>query len=244
MFSKHMMRVLAAGASAVAVLGGGTFALASGSPPAAGAASPSTTFYACVVTHGAHSQFPWRSLWKTSTHPVTCPRGQFSVHWNQAGPPGPAGPAGARGPAGAAGQKGDTGAPGPKGDTGVQGPAGPQGPAGTFGSITIGRTGPATLQGHDTSLFIINCASGIPVSGSVLFDASRSSITVSEGAAPGTGTPSGWDFTVRNNDPGPASITFGLVCVTPAGGSATAPQAQRARIVKQKIIRTTRPRKA
>ena len=88
MFSKQLMRVLAVGASAAAVLGGGTFALASGSPPAAGDTGRGTTFYACVVTHGAHTQFPWRSLWKTSTHPVTCPRGQFSVHWNQAGPPG------------------------------------------------------------------------------------------------------------------------------------------------------------
>ena len=36
MISKQVMRVLAMGASAAAVLGGGTFALASGSPPAAG----------------------------------------------------------------------------------------------------------------------------------------------------------------------------------------------------------------
>jgi hypothetical protein len=34
MISKQVMRVLAVGASTVAVLGGGTFALASGSPPA------------------------------------------------------------------------------------------------------------------------------------------------------------------------------------------------------------------
>ena len=53
MISKQVMRVLAMGASAAAVLGGGTFALASGSPPAAGRG---TTFYACVVTHGAHTQ--------------------------------------------------------------------------------------------------------------------------------------------------------------------------------------------
>src|SRR5207244_8773440 len=84
MFSKQLIRILAAGVSAVVVLGGGTFALASGSPPAPGAGGRGTTLYACVVTHGAHARFPWRSLWKTSTHPVTCPRGQFSVHWTQA----------------------------------------------------------------------------------------------------------------------------------------------------------------
>ena len=162
MFSKHLMRVLAAGASAAVVLGGSTLALASGSSAAAGANSK--TFYACVVTHGAHTRFPWRSLWKTSTHPVTCPQGEFSISWNQAGPPGPAGPAGATGPrgatgpqgpkgdtgatgsAGATGATGATGAQGPQGDTGATGAAGAQGPKGDTGALgpqgDTGATGP------------------------------------------------------------------------------------------------------
>jgi Collagen triple helix repeat (20 copies) len=138
MFSKHLMRVLAAGASAVAVLGGGSFALASSSPAAAGG----KTFYACVVTHGAHTQFPWRSLWKTSSHPVTCPQGDFSISWNQTGPQGPAGPAGAIGPRGATGA---TGPQGPQGDTGTTGATGPQGPKGDTGDT--GATGAQGPQG-------------------------------------------------------------------------------------------------
>jgi hypothetical protein len=140
MFSKHLMRVLAAGASAVAVLGGGSFALASSSPAATGGTGK--TFYSCVVTHGAHTSFPWRSLWKTSTHPVTCPQGEFSIRWNQTGPPGPAGPAGAIGPRGATGQ---TGPQGPKGDTGATGATGPQGPKGDTGAT--GATGPQGPKG-------------------------------------------------------------------------------------------------
>src|SRR5689334_20210434 len=178
MFSKQLMRVLAAGASAVAVLGGGTFALASGSPPAAGAASGGTTFYACVVTHGAHSKFPWRSLWKTSTHPVTCPRGQFSVHWNQAGPSGPAGPPGARGPAGPAGA---TGQQGPKGDTGAQGPAG------TFGSITIESVEIRSFPGGKEGEFSLACSSGTPISGGVQWGAFGQEVMESSGPIPSTG---------------------------------------------------------
>jgi hypothetical protein len=60
-------------ASAVAVLGGGSFALASSSPAATGGTGK--TFYSCVVTHGAHTRFPWRSLWKTSTPPGHLPAG-------------------------------------------------------------------------------------------------------------------------------------------------------------------------
>jgi hypothetical protein len=146
MFSKHLMRVLAAGASAVAVLGGGSFALASSSPAATGGTGK--TFYSFVVTHGAHTSFPWRSLWKTSTHPVTCPNGEFSISWNQTGPQGPAGPAGAIGPRGATGAAGATGPQGPKGDTGdtgATGAAGPQGPKGDTGAT--GATGAQGPQG-------------------------------------------------------------------------------------------------
>ena len=60
MHSKQLTRFLAAAASAAAVLGGGAFALASGS--AASADATGTTFYACIVTHANHSQFPWHSL--------------------------------------------------------------------------------------------------------------------------------------------------------------------------------------
>jgi hypothetical protein len=43
------------------------------------------------VDDGNHHFFPWHSIWKTSTTPVSCPRGSFSINWNQTGPQGPAG---------------------------------------------------------------------------------------------------------------------------------------------------------
>jgi hypothetical protein len=224
------------------VLGGGTFALASGSPPAAGAASGGTTFYACVVTHGAHSQFPWRSLWKTSTHPVTCPRGQFSVHWNQAGPPGPAGPSGARGPAGPAGA---TGRQGPKGDTGAQGPkgdTGPQGPAGTFGSITIESVPFPSLRTGDFEFSLACSGNGTPISGGVEWGAFGQEVMESSGPIPSTGTPTRWSIGVKNEG-GSVPVTFKVVCVTPAGSaSATTPRTQHARIVKQVFRKITKHR--
>jgi hypothetical protein len=92
MRSKYLMRLLAVAASAAAVLGGGSFALAADSAPSASAAG--ATYYACVVSIGNHFFFPWHSLWKVSTSPVTCPPGSFSINWNQTGPQGPAGPQG------------------------------------------------------------------------------------------------------------------------------------------------------
>jgi hypothetical protein len=87
MFSKQLKRVLAVTASAVVVLGGTGAAMAAGSPVAAAGAN--TTYYACVLTAGSHQFFPWHALWNTSTSPVTCPRGEFSISWNQTGPQGP-----------------------------------------------------------------------------------------------------------------------------------------------------------
>lgn len=239
MFSKQVMRVLTVGASAVAVLGGGTFALASGSPPAA--AGQGTTFHACVVTHGAHSQFPWRSLWKTSTHPVTCPRGQFSVHWDQTGPPGPAGPAGAPGrpgPAGRQGPKGDTGAQGPKGDTG------PQGPAGTFGSITIESLEIRSFRTGEGEFTLACSGGGTPISGGVQWGAFGQEVIESSGPFPSAGTPTAWLIGVKNEG-GSVPVTFKVVCVTPAGSnSATDPQAHHLRIVKQVVRRIATHRRA
>jgi hypothetical protein len=235
MFSKQVMRILAAGASAAAVLGGGTFALASGSPAASGAGR-GTTFYACVVTHTAHTRFPWRSLWKTSTHPVTCPRGQFSVHWNQAGPPGARGPAGPAGATGRQGPKGDTGAQGPKGDTG------PQGPAGTFGSITIESVEIRSFPGGKEGEFSLACSSGTPISGGVQWGAFGLEVMESSGPIPSTGTPTGWLIGVKNEG-GSIPVTFKVVCVTPAGSaSATTPRTQHARIVKQVFRKITKHR--
>jgi hypothetical protein len=152
MRSKYLMRVLAVAASAAAVLGGGSFALASDSTPSAG--TTGTTYYACVVDVGTQLLFPWHSLWKVSTSPVTCPRGEFSISWNQTGPQGPAGPQGLKGDTGATGAqgpKGDTGATGaqgPKGDTGATGAQGPKGDTGATGAQgPKGDTGATGAQG-------------------------------------------------------------------------------------------------
>jgi hypothetical protein len=261
MRSKFFIRVVAAGAAAAAVLGGGTFALASGSPGSSGATG--RTFYACVVTHVSHTRFPWRSLWKTSTRPVTCPKGEPSISWNQAGPRGPAGPKGAIGPVGRtgatgpqgpvgatgpAGPQGDTGATGtqgPKGDTGATGPqgdpgpqgetgaTGPQGPAGTFGSITTENTTLAVANGQAGTL-ILGCDSGTPISGGVSFGALVNVFIVADRPNPENGTPTGWELTVANASGVQVAVSMDVVCATAAGTSSNAaPQSHRARVIKR-----------
>ena len=253
MGSKFFMRATAVAASAVVVLGGGTFALASGSPDASG-----TTFHACVVTHGSHTRFPWRSLWKTSTNPVTCPNGEPSISWNQVGPRGPAGPRGATGRAGAtgatgaqgpAGATGATGAQGPKGDTGAagaQGPkgdtgdtgaagaTGPQGPAGTFGSITTLNT---TTSVPDLNLAteILGCNDGTPISGGVSWGGFIQGVSIqADRPDPESGTPDGWLIEVANLSGHPVTVSVDVVCATAAGASSNAaPRGHSAHVIKR-----------
>ena len=239
MGSKHMMRVLTAGATAAAVLGGGTYALASGTAPAASGGG--RTFYACVVTQGSHSQFPWRSLWKVRTHPVTCPRGQFSVSWNQAGRRGPAGP---QGPAGV---KGDTGAQGPagaKGDTGAQGPAGPQGPAGTFGSIVDENT-LIGIPANSQAVVNVPCEAGTPISGGVSWAHFIDGVSLfSTRPQPVASTPTSWQIGVANQTSDRVTVELHAICATPTGsGSGTAARSQHVH-VKATITRIPGHRKA
>jgi hypothetical protein len=52
--------------------------------------SAGTVYYGCVKTSGT----PDRVLWDVYLKHHSCPKGSFSIHWNQAGPQGPQGPPG------------------------------------------------------------------------------------------------------------------------------------------------------
>jgi hypothetical protein len=204
------MRVIAVAASAAAVLGGGSFALASDAAPAAGAVT--TTYYACVVTNGSDRFFPWHSLWKTSTNPVNCPNGSFSINWNQAGPQGP---------------KGDTGA------TGATGATGPQGPPGTFGSIHTFNLS-ADLPNNVADTLAVKCDSGAPIGGGMAVSQTVVGVyTVSDRPQPDSGTPTSWEVTIANTSGLDLTMTVYVVCASPAGSSSAAAQAQGAHIVRQ-----------
>jgi hypothetical protein len=230
MHSKYPMRVLTVAASAAAVLGGGSFALASDSPASTSAAS--TTYYACVLTTGSNKSFPWHSLWKESTIPVVCPKGAFSISWNQTGPRGATGATGPTGATGAQGPKGDTGA------TGAQGPAGPQGVPGTFGSIHTESTTLSLATGFEAAE-IVACATGMPISGGVSWaEPVVNAFIAADRPDPQSGTPTGWEVAVANNSGTTITVSADVVCVTPVGSTpGLAGRTHRARVIKQVLTK-------
>jgi Collagen triple helix repeat (20 copies) len=257
---KFLMRVLAVGGSAAAVLGGGTFALASDSP--ATASITGTTYYACVVTGGNHALFPWHSLWKTSTSPVTCPEDSFSISWNQRGPQGPAGPkgntgatgaTGPQGPQGLAGSQGPTGATGPqgpagpKGDTGATGATGPQGPAGTLGTLHTFSMN-VSVPNAATATLDEACDSGTVVSGGVSLAEPVIGVSLlADNPSPATGTPVHWIVGIANDSGLTLTMTLYIVCTTPPpsnSSAAAASQAQGAHIVKETVTKLSTAAKA
>jgi hypothetical protein len=240
MRSKHLMRVLAVAAAAAAVLGGGTFALAAGSSVAPGGTG--TTYYACVVTKGNQSEFPWHSLWKTSTSPVTCPKNAYSISWNQTGPKGATGATGPQGPAGTKGATGATGPQGPAGPKGDTGATGPQGPAGTFGSITSYQT---TAQVPDQNLLALSlaCPTGSVISGGVWYGGYVSGASiVADRPDPEGGTPTGWLVEVANLSGSTLTASADVVCATPTGSAAA--RTLRPRILKQTLTRLAKTQPA
>ncbi len=89
-----------------------------------------------------------------------CTRLETQITWNQAGQPGPQGPAGpqgapgSQGPAGPQGNPGPQGDPGPAGPQGQAGPLGPQGAPGPQGPIgPKGDTGPQGPAGTFSGAF-------------------------------------------------------------------------------------------
>jgi hypothetical protein len=162
-----------------------------------------------VLDKGSHSHFPWHSVWKTSTSPVSCPRESFSISWNQTGPQGPAGPQG------------------PKGDTGA---TGPQGPAGTFGSIHTFSFGTDLPSGFVAALNIA-CDSGTPIGGGMSVSQVVSNVfTEQDRPQPDTGTPTSWEVSVANTSGADLTMTDYVVCASPAGSPAAAGQHQGARV--------------
>jgi hypothetical protein len=83
MGSKYVTRVVTVAASVAAVLGGGTFALASDS---AASASTTGTVYSACVTRLGHALYD-----VTANGTPKCLKGDTLITWNQAGPQGPAG---------------------------------------------------------------------------------------------------------------------------------------------------------
>jgi hypothetical protein len=244
MRSKFLMRLLAVGASAAAVLGGGSFALAADSAtPAAG-----TVYSACVTAFG-HSLYDF----KVNGTPH-CFRGDTLISWNQTGPQGPAGPQGPKGDTGATGAqgpKGDTGATGaqgPKGDTGAtgaQGPqgatgaagaTGPQGPAGTVGTLHTSRE-TVTAGNNEATTLDVGCDAGTLISGGVsIAEPVINAFILDDKPVPDTGTPLGWEGAIANTSGIDLTLTVYVVCATQsASGSNAAVRAQGAHIVKKTV---------
>jgi hypothetical protein len=232
---------MAVTASAAVILGGGSMALASGSPKPS--VDPGATYYACVVTSGNRLQFPWHSIWNVATSPVTCPHDQFSISWNQTGPQGPAGPQGPKGDTGATGAQGALGDPGPQGAKGDTGATGPQGPQGTFGAITS-KVGTVDLPTSDFGLVDQQCDSGTPIGGGFSVGAGLTGVTeIEDHPIPDTGTPQQWQIAVANTSGVTVSLKVYIICATPAGtstGSGAASQARKSSIVKTTITKLPR----
>ncbi len=216
MRSKYLMRLLAVGASAAAVLGGGSFALAADS------AAPTGTVYSACVTALGHSLYNF----KVNGTPK-CFRGDTLISWNQTGPQGPAGPQGPKG------DKGDTGA---TGATGATGPLGPQGPAGTFGSIHTFSESVAVANNQAASLEV-GCDSGTLISGGLTVAEAVIGVTIdADHPVPSSGTPSAWEAEIANTSGLSLTLTVSVVCATSAAsGANAAAQAQGAHIVKETV---------
>jgi hypothetical protein len=119
-----MTRRVLVSSAVVALLAGGTSAVALAAP------SPAV-YQGCLSSAGA----VYNVHVNTSTAP-TCRSHDKQITWNQTGPAGPAGATGAAGVAGPQGSKGDTGGTGPAGAQGLKGDTGAQGPAGPSGEVT------------------------------------------------------------------------------------------------------------
>src|SRR5580700_6881770 len=114
--------ILIAGVAAVALVGGGSAAVAE-TAASSGPINPGGVIHGCWTTAAVHNGH----VLVLQNANAKCPPDATPISWNQTGP---AGSKGATGAKGHAGEKGATGATGPAGSTGATGPAGAQGPAG------------------------------------------------------------------------------------------------------------------
>jgi Collagen triple helix repeat (20 copies) len=216
-------RIVITGASALALLGGGT---------AAGAVVAASPVGSNGVIHGC-----WTNAGKGGSHAIVlqnagtkCAKGSIAISWNEKGPQGPAGKAGATGPAGKAG------ATGPAGKAGATGPAGPQGPAGKAGATgpagPTGATGPTGLTGATGPTGATGAIGPAGPAGptGAIGPAGPAGPTGAAGPAGPTGPAGpGFDFTEASGATGPPISTAGTYFVVvqigfPDGESATSAQ--------------------
>jgi hypothetical protein len=138
----------------LAMLGASGVASASGAPAAGKAGAAATgTIKACYKTTTSPSTI------KRIPGSSTCPGGNSTLTWNQAGSRGAQGPAGPQGPAGS------------QGPAGPQGPAGSQGPAG-ISVGTSGTSGTAVPLNQAQTLKTVLSGSAVPASGTYYVNAS------------------------------------------------------------------------
>lgn len=147
------------------------------------------------------------------------------------GATGPTGPQGPTGAAGATGATGDTGPQGPAGATGATGATGPEGPAGTSIDTTavLGRTltvvTSASVTPNNFSIVNLNCPAGYEaVGGGVDVSNRLTTLVTSSGPTFGGATllsqadgqhaaATGWQASVRNNDPAVTSLVkVAVIC--------------------------------
>ena len=145
----NVRRVIITGATALALVAGGT---AAGAAIASGPVSSSGVIDGCYTNaevNGSH-------VFVLQDQGTACPKGTTAVSWNQTGP---VGPTGATGPTGPAGPAGATGPAGPAGPAGPTGPAGANGTNGTNGNTILNGTGaPASSLGNNGDFYIDTAA--------------------------------------------------------------------------------------
>jgi hypothetical protein len=169
----HVRRIVITGATALALVAGGTAAGAAITGPVGG----DGTIHGCYTSqelNGSH-------VFVLQDAGTSCPKGTIAISWNQQGPAGPTGPPGATGPAGPQGQPGPQGPPGaftghfasPNGlfsidvkDTGVV----LTGPSGSVtingGGVSVQGSGTVSVQGSTISLN--GCNAGIARNGDTI----------------------------------------------------------------------------
>lgn len=182
--------------AALLMVGGGAYALAS---------SNGGTVTVCVKHNGG-------TLYKAGK----CAKHDKTLSWNKQGPQGLAGGTGATGPQGPQGRVGATGAQGQRGAAAVASVTTRIDDSGGFGvSVAAGGTFTASVVCNPGEI----ATGGGGVSG-VGGDPNQplSFVTIAASRpTPGTGTPTGWTVTFRNDDSTPHILAHKVYvnCITP-----------------------------
>ena len=123
---------------------------------------------------------------------------------------GPAGPVGATGPAGPVGA---TGPAGPAGATGPAGPVGATGPAGGLSGYVRTSSPTVTVPGGTQGTAYAPCPAGTRPLGGGWFQTTAGRLrVVADSVGTTDGVTFGWEVTVVNEDPAPASFRAQATC--------------------------------